>query len=293
MPRRLLGTIVAIFLIACGRSGAAEFDLDDAARLSLEAIKSSEGVKSVERKSPDELVIRFFDGTESSFFLDNLLINLNNDPNAEKEIIARYVTVLIKDAGPDTPRSQGELKRKVVPLIRHTDYVNFLRGAEGKSGEPLDTYLFRNFIADYWLILALDDKESTSVLRRSEFDVLQLSDDKLLELAAQNLKRLSDSELRIERANGVNMLVLDGNYESSMLIANDFWRKESTYLDDEIVAVAPARDLLMYCSKSNTECINRIHDLTLQNFDSFANAISTELIEWNGESWGPYEAKSN
>jgi hypothetical protein len=286
--RKVFGVLIAIVLIACGRSVATEYDLDDAAKLTIEALKSSDVVELVEQKSADELTVKYSDGTESSFFLGNLLINLNSNPEAEREIIAHYVSVLLKDAIPERPILEDELRRNIVPLVRHTDYMDFLRDAAIKSDEPSDAYFVRALAADYWIILAIDGEDATSVPRHSEFKILGLSDDQLLELAISNLKGRADSELRIQRTNGVNMLIFDGNYESSILLVSDFWRKESTFLGDTIVAIAPARDLLMYCTKSNTECVRRIHEIAIQNFSSLANTISTELIEWSGDNWTAY-----
>lgn len=81
------------------------------------------------------------------------------------------------------------------------------------------------------------------------------------------------------------MIAMGGNYESSLLIDTEFWRSEAQRLNDSIVAVAMARDLLLYARKSDKDSISKMRKIVYDNQGTIVGLVSTQFLDWTGESW--------
>lgn len=280
--------LIAASIITFSAVQAADYTFDDAASVVTTAMTASENVKSVTRTAEDALSVEFENGTETSVYLGNLTATLNADPDNETETVAQFVSVLFRTGGYNPETTPDQLRKQLRPIVRHSDYVDAMKEtAKNAMGGNL-TFLMRPIAADYWLIVAIDNDDSIQVIPRGELEALALTDDEIFDQSLTNFSETLLPLLQREQTNGAHMLLLDGNYEASLIAVGNYWDGEAERLGDSIVMVAPARDVVLYCKRSDTVCIDIIHDLAKENIKGLSNAISDTLLEWNNKGWREY-----
>lgn len=127
--------------------------------------------------------------------------------------------------------------------------------------------------------------QTLRVLDESAFSDLAKTRDEILAIAIENLRRDLTPNAEIHGDGQINMIAMGGNYESSLLIDTEFWRSEAQRLNDSIVAVAMARDLLLYARKSDKDSISKMRKIVYDNQGTIVGLVSTQFLDWTGESW--------
>lgn len=244
----------------------------------------NEGVKDVVRKTPDALLVKRADGSEVTAFLGNLLIELNANPTESSAILSQFVSVFAQSSDGVETLSVDTIKQSLMPAVRSATSMREALIAAGGDAAKDDQYVSKSIAADYVALLAIDRPESISIPGRESLAHVGLGDEEMFEIAIRNLEDRMKN-VQIVREGGVSVVILDQNYESSVLLADNFWRKEQKTLKDEIVAVAPARDILFFCAAGDANCIATINAIVEQNFESLSHSISAKLIKWDGARW--------
>ena len=136
-------------------------------------------------------------------------------------------------------------------------------------------------------MLALDDEHSLKVATAQATADFNMNDDETYARAIANLNQKLLPLLEVHEYEGLHMALIDGTYESSLIAVDSYWKQESERLQDVIVAVAPSRDVLLYCAKSNAPCVSKIEHFARENIPALSGSISVRLIEWEG-AWKAY-----
>lgn len=241
-------------------------------------------IQAIERKSQDELLILFSDGHSISFFLGNLLAEINANTEAAPEMLQRYVDALSGIRVRTAASPNAFVESALIPMIRNADYVSHLRAVAAESQVAGESYFFRNIAADYWVILAIDSEACTTPLRRS---MLQTGEDfdVLFTKAVENFRIRFLPTLKVEDLGPIKMLSGSGDYEASVLAIDDFWRDAAEDEGGGPLAVALSKDVLLYCSKFNSDAVSRLKDLVAKRGGTFPYSISTKILEWTDEGW--------
>jgi uncharacterized protein YtpQ (UPF0354 family) len=106
--------------------------------------------------------------------------------------------------------------------------------------------LIDTFVGDLDIRYAFDADSGFRYLTERDLKPFKLTRDQLLPLAVANYRRLYP-KITVERPTTfVGMLANGGELEPSMMLDADFWEKEKSRFGGEIVAGAPARDVLWF-----------------------------------------------
>lgn len=280
--QKVVGWVLVAWLAITGCSVAEAADFDLAAQLVEAELDRDPSVKSVNRIETNQLKVQLTDGSEVDVFLDNLSAELRSSEEDPEAIAARFARIAVASAGKPLQIEQ----KRIYPIVRHISYLTQFREI---YGEKADLPAGIPLAADYLVLVALDREESMRILRESDFSEIGNSQDEVLALAVENLRRDLTPKAEILGDGQINMVAMGGNYESSLLLDNEFWRSEAKRMDDSPVAVAAARDLLLYVRKSDEESIARMRKIVDENQATMTGPISTQLLEWTGDNWRPFD----
>jgi len=279
LARNVVALLLVAWLATTGCSNADTEEIDRAARLLETQLLTDPSVKSVERVEANRLHVLLNDGKEVDSYLDNISAELTSSDENPEAIAARYARIAVASAGASV--APIELDR-IYPIVRNRSYIEQIAKTYGDNANlPAAIPL----AADYMVLFALDSEESLRVLDESAFSDLAKTRDEILAIAIENLRRDLTPNAEIHGDGQINMIAMGGNYESSLLIDTEFWRSEAQRLNDSIVAVAMARDLLLYARKSDKDSISKMRKIVYDNQGTIVVLVSTQFLEWTGESW--------
>ncbi|MFB9326273.1 DUF1444 domain-containing protein [Paenibacillus aurantiacus] len=121
---------------------------------------------------------------------------------------------------------------------------------------------------DEFLITFLYDAEDTDYFRyvqHSDLPELSLTPKELLAISLDNLyDRTESHELQLQELDDAayNMLLLDGNFEASLLLLDDLWEGTlNDYAPSGYAMAFPARDVLMFCDVQSEEGIAQMREV--------------------------------
>ncbi|MDU8926124.1 DUF1444 family protein [Alisedimentitalea sp. MJ-SS2] len=166
--------------------------------------------------------------------------------------------------------------RRIYPVIRHRDYIKIKKGQTGPVSVP--------FAGNMRIFLVEDLPASTPFVIEDDVKSLKTSTPALVSRAKKNFARLT-RDARDERiANGLAIRVLDGNYESSLLLDTKFWNRKLRK-HGGVIAAIPARDLLIYYAGTDPQMPATLKRIVNDLIGGLDHAISTDILRWNGKSW--------
>ena len=123
----------------------------------------------------------------------------------------------------------------------------------------------------------MEDKENS-------IHYLSIADLEEIDFPEENLKIQSLENLHnyisIERhgENGLYMLTADGNYESSLILL-DIWYKENFDINGEFVIGIPARDILYITGSKDSENLHKLYDLIKEIDENGDHLVSDKIFE--------------
>jgi uncharacterized protein YtpQ (UPF0354 family) len=195
-------------------------------------------------------------------------------PQDFETIIRDYVRILVDAVRVgDNPALD---RTHIVPVLKPTAWLEGLRKdrrAQGVAGapEPLTE------IYNSELVIAYAEDRPSSIRYLTTRD--DVGDDrvKLFVLALGNLHRILPKIEMRQGADGVFLIEAGGNYEASLLLADDIWSSRQIPVDGDIIAAVPAKDALLVTGSRNTAGLNRLRALA-KNLAAGPYGLSSALF---------------
>ncbi|PGE94311.1 hypothetical protein COF51_25010 [Bacillus pseudomycoides] len=91
-----------------------------------------------------------------------------------------------------------------------------------------------------------------------------LDEEQLVEIGINNLYKLADEkELRVHRlSEGCFALILDGNFEASLIVLDDLWEHSlKEFVSNGYAVAIPARDILVFCDCNASNGIEKMRGI--------------------------------
>jgi hypothetical protein len=123
------------------------------------------------------------------------------------------------------------------------------------SHQPYPTPVTRAFVGSLLTCYVVDVGFGLQFVSTQDLDTAKVSIDELHHRAVQNFHALvAKQRLRMPKYHAITPVLFDGNFEVSVMLLDDVWEWFVTQFGEpEILAVAPARDILAFCPASNAE----------------------------------------
>lgn len=208
---------------------------------------------------------------QQQVFLDNLYANIVHepDPMAQGEAVESWLASML---GVDASDDGGV--DDVVPVLKSPGWFDSLprrddHAPPGHRSEALNRHLI--------LVYAVDRPQHVSFVEAAWFNERGIATDGLRRRAVDNLRgRLPG--LEVQRGGGLNMVVAGGHYESSVLLFDDFWARETARFRGDPVVAVPARDVLVFADGHDVRAVADLRAHAVGIHADAAYALSPHLF---------------
>jgi uncharacterized protein YtpQ (UPF0354 family) len=182
-------------------------------------------------------------------------------PQDLETVIANYVRILVDAIRVgDNP---GLDRSRIVPVLKPTAWLEGIRKDRQSQGivdapEPLtETY-------NSELIIAYAEDRPSSIRYLTTRDDVGGDRVKLFVLALGNLHRLLPKIEMRQGADGILLIEAGGDYEASLLLADNIWSSRQIQVDGDIVAAVPAKDALLVTGSHNRTGLKKLRAIAAE-----------------------------
>jgi hypothetical protein len=170
-----------------------------------------------------ELKVKLADGTELKALLDNVCADVKANPTNRIEICNKYITGLVRTQQTINDAAGVPDTNSIVVVIRDD---LFLKQFENYGATKTNRVVAEPLVADLHVAYARDSENGIAYLMEADQSKLGLGLPALRQLALSNLHRILPAP-KIYKIGPVFMIEADGNYESSLLLADTLWDRQA------------------------------------------------------------------
>ena len=106
-----------------------------------------------------------------------------------------------------------------------------------------------------------------------------------------NLTELAKKQLRVENKGTVYAVILDGNFEASLLLLDDLWEKQFLHAAiNKFVVAIPSRDVLAFCDSDSKEGIDELKKIISRVHESGDHLIIPSMFLRQSNSWVQFKS---
>ena len=114
--------------------------------------------------------------------------------------------------------------------------------------------------------------------------------DQLHSRSVENLASFAGPKLRLQDVGGAFMVLVDGNFEASLLLVDKFWDRIAVpRVGPDIAAALPARDVLTFCGADSAEGIARMRQGIAAVSSGGNHLLTDRLYRRVAGNWVPFE----
>ncbi len=281
--KRLWAIVAAIVLTA----GAAHADTlppraftDRVARAVLAAMPAAKVALSGDL----QFVVRYPNGASATSDLGKAYQSYARDPEHLDDLVQAQVTALLEATGDENGLPKLD-RTRVVPIIKDRPWYEAMarRGREQSPpqellAEPLNSELIvvyaENHLGTLRILSSRDDVGDRAHLR---------------EMALTNLSRmLPKIEIR-PGADGVLLISAGGEFDASLLLADNLWSSDKIKVDGDVVVAVPAKNALIATGSGNAAGLARLR-AAASKFAAGPNALTAALFVYRGGKFVRFDA---
>jgi Protein of unknown function (DUF1444) len=230
-----------------------------------------------------EVSVKFPDGSSTLSFLDNAWRECQQHPESRAEICERYMEIAKKSVINEKQEDKDYSTNCLIPVIKDDRFLHEIAKQSGSKFKPTAERL----AADLWILYVFDADGRMVFLTEEKREQLGLDLPKLRALSMENLRRITP-ELERHGTNDLYMLVLDGNYEASLLLSDKLWDSQSSVIKGDLVAVVPSRDVLLFSGTGSPAALQSTKKKAQQIDETGNHLISTTLLIRHSNHWEKY-----
>jgi uncharacterized protein YtpQ (UPF0354 family) len=233
-------------------------------------IQKVEGLKIYSIKGL-EIQTEFENSNEYKHFLNNCYSEYLREPEEIEEIIERYLNSSESLYNPKLTLSIND----ILPVIKDE---RFIQSIIEINPDFQKNHTYEKYNDKLYIFYVEDTETNINYLTQEDFKKLNIERSELKKIAIENLS----NSIEIERhgENGYFMLLADGNYESSLILL-DIWYKENFDVKGEIIVGIPSRDLLIITGKNDVENIEKLKRTINEINEDGDHLVSNSLFEYN------------
>lgn len=213
-----------------------------------------------------------------------------SDDAAREKALAQFIAFTIEAAETATPDATVDVS-KILPVIRPTGFGNepveddphHEALDEELDEEQLSAPVSLAFAGDMDIFFVQDNDQIIEFVTVDHLSQLEKTPSELLAIARNNLTN-RNWDLKIAGGDGLHILSLDGNFETSFMLNRPFWEGVDVGLGS-IVAVVAARDLVLFVDADLDGAVDNLRTLVDPLVNQFPNPISTTLLTWDNGAW--------
>ena len=216
-----------------------------------------------------------------------------SDDTARELALIQFIDFTITASQSAAPETALDLSR-IIPVIRPTGFGSAPHENDPhhedlgeEDEEQLSTPVSLPFAADMEIFFVQDSGQTIEFVTVDHLDQMDINPSELLNTTRGNLQRRT-WDLKIEGGDGLHILSLDGNFETSFMLNHHFWQGVNVGLSS-VVAVVAARDLVLFVDGDEAGAIDNLRTLVDPTINQFPNPISTTPLIWENGVWRSIE----
>ena len=186
----------------------------------------------------------------------------------------------------DIGDSEGFWK-KALPYIKPN-----LRGEAGPSLKlpPADAPVSRALNDDLLVLYLVDEGDRFSYVQGRHLPE-GVDEQELFRTAIANLEEYVEGKIRVHRAGEVFAVILDGNFEASLLLLDWLWAHSlREYAPSGPVVVVPSRDVLAFCDRNHSAGLEELAAVVSRVFPLGDHTISQNYFQLSPSGWIRHDA---
>lgn len=221
-----------------------------------------------------EIQTEYENSNEFKHFLDNCYSEYLREPEEIEEIFLKYLNSAESIYKP----SENINISDILPVIKDE---RFLKNIEEINPNFELDYIFEKYNNELYIFYVEDTETNINYLTKDDFEKLNIEKEELQKIAIENLSNSVEIEKHGE--DGYYMLIVDGNYESSLILL-DIWSKKNFEVNGEIIIGIPSRDLLIVTGKNDTLNIEKLKQTINEINENGDHLVSKKMFEYkNGK----------
>lgn len=234
----------------------------------------------LERLTPDfpDAAINWSDRNIALDAEGTLILNPDNihavlqtiDDGAAREAELEGFLATVTASIDDDPFDDGLPLDRVFPVVRHQSLATF----EGSE----DLFVERA-IGDLIVTYVIDYPDRVAYLTRTAMADAGVTEQVLATEATRNMA-LKQSHTEFRGGNGIYMAVIDGFYESSLLLDEALWADLAAQLGDDLIIAVPNRDILLLTTASDTAAVTFLDEIRAESLATGSHPLSEFSYFW-------------
>jgi len=132
-------------------------------------------------------------------------------------------------------------------------------------------------------VYAFDSPTRLRYLQEGELKKLEIGEEELRPLAVKNLDRILTRK-HLRAGDGVYMLEVGGNFESSMLLLTEFWSDQRIQVRGDVVVAVPTRDMVLITGSEDADNLKLLREIAQEGQEQ-AYPLSTDLWKFTGKGF--------
>ena len=243
-------------------------------------------LKLLQETSPDlqfemtgDMQIRMVNasGKEATSFLHNAWIEYSRSTADRRELLKRHISVASTLAQEPIPLETTQ----IVAMVKDSQYVG--------TFEPKFEKVTEHLCGDLWIVYAQDLPDRMLTIKRETLNPVGIDVAALRKLALENLHRIMPAAE--QHGDGPwFLLTAGGDYTASLLLFDGLWEDIADTVDGDVVAVAPARDVLLYTGSNSREGLKAIRERAANIVATGNYVVSDTLFVRAGGRWEVFKA---
>ena len=203
--------------------------------------------------------------------------------NAERceGAVAKYVegmAEVLADQTRPVERAQVRL------VVRPEDYIAQARRqmAEGKV-----ELIARPLVANLWMVPVVDSPSSMRLVTKDDLAALKLDEEAIFELGRRNLREKSKPLRQVAPVppRGEIGRLGEDDYESSRLILHGEWADLAARMNNQLVVMVPASNLLIYGDGATAANLDALRALGREAARGSPRPLSIVMLRWTVAGW--------
>ena len=280
---RLLPVLFAALVLAAGAARADTLTprafTERVARAALAAMPSAK----VAINGDLQFVVRYGNGASAASDLGKAYKTYEREPGHLDDIVQAQVTALM-EAGGDANGLPKLDRTRIVPIIKERQWFEAMARRGREQTPPLDL-VAEPFNSDLVVVYA-ENRLGTLRILSNRDDVGDRT--RLRETSLANLSRvLPKIEIR-PGADGVLLITAGGEFDASLLLADNIWSGGQVKVDGDIVVAVPAKDVLIATGSHNAAGLARLRAAAAK-FAAGPNGLTSALFVYRGGKFARFD----
>jgi hypothetical protein len=174
-------------------------------------------------------------------------------------------------------------KSMVRLALRPQAYVSEIIQHMGASPAPI---FARPFAADLAIVPVLDFTRSIRFVAERDLEKLGITEQELFQVAEQNLRTSLRPLAEVAPAPVANSIGRIGDeYASVRIVFHDDWSELAARLNQQLIVMVPAPDLLLYGSGATPVAIDALRSLGMEAARRSQRPLSPAVLRWTSAGW--------